>query len=190
MKMAEYKQKTKQFVINSAKQPVFAFRGDCVLFNLNACIQKRNNFIKFDAALKEMIAKGGTTVNFCNLASLCHKLELEYSSDDTFELAKRVIISAKLAGLNVVQKGMKSYGEIDMQPMHSLISYDKDNNVLYTNLVLVDSLKLIGYVDAQIKEIIDFTRDFRQIIPEDLIEEMPIMNERNKQAYERIKRIC
>lgn len=188
--MAEYKQKTKQFIINSAKQPTIAFRGDFVLFNLNACIPKKNNFIKFDAALKELILKGGTKVNFCNLASLCHKLEMDYCSDEVFELAKRVILSAKNAGLEVLQNKVRSYGEIDMQPMHSLISYDKSNNVLYTNVVLIDSLKVLGYVDAQIREIVDFTKDFRHIIPEDLIEEMPIANERTIAAYERIRRIC
>lgn len=188
--MAEYKQKTKQFLINSAKQPIYAFRDDCILFNLNAGVQKKGNFAKFDAAIKEIVLKGGSKVNFCNLASLCHKLELNYCSMEVFELAKRAILTAKNAGLEVVQKGLKSYGEIDMQPMHSLISYDKQNNVLYTNLVLVDSLKILGYVDAQIKEIIDFTKDFRQIIPEDLIEDMPIVNEKTMAAYERIKRIC
>ena len=184
--MAEYKQKTKQYIINSAKQPIYAFRDDCILFNLNACFVKKGNFIKFDANIKEIAAKGGKLVNFCNLASLCAKWEWNYCSDEVLNLVKRAAYTARESGLKVVQRGIKSYGEIDMKPIDNLISYDEDSNVLYTNIVLVDCLNLLGYVDSQIREVAEYTKDFRKVIPPDLIDELPIANRKTKKAYERI----
>ena len=185
--MAEYKQKTKQYIINSAKQPIFAFRNDCVLFNLNACFIKRNNFIRFDSALKEIVNKGGKNINFCNLASLCAKWEIDYCSDDIFVFVQQIVTTARQLNLKVIQNGFKSYGEIDMRPIDTLISYDAENNILYTNVILVECLNLLGYVDSQIRELADYTKDFRKIVPEDLIEEMPIMNRRTKKAYKRMR---
>ena len=185
--MAEYRQKTKQYIINSAKQPIFAFREDCVLFNLNACFIKKNNFIRFDSAIKEIVLKGGTNINFCNLASLCAKLQLNYCSDEVFAFVQQLVLTARQSNLRVVQNGLKSCGETDMQPIDTLISYDEDSNILYTNIILVDYLNLLGYVDSQIREIVDYTKDFRRIIPEDLIEELPIINRGTKKAYKRMR---
>ena len=38
--MAQYKEKYKQFVVNSAKKASYYFKKDIAVFNLNACFTK------------------------------------------------------------------------------------------------------------------------------------------------------
>ena len=185
--MSEYTQKTKQFIINSAKQPIYICRENIVLFNLNSCFVKKNNFAKYEAALKESIQKGGKKVNFGNFASLCYKLGIDYASKEALEFVEAIVTIAKMDKLEVVQNGILSYGETDMQPIDSLIKYDKQSNIIYTNQVLIDCLKILGYVESQTRDIIMVTKDFRKIIPEDLINELPIVNKKNIRAYEKIQ---
>ena len=185
--MTEYTQKTKQFIINSAKQPIYMCREDIILFNLNACFVKKNNFAKYEAALKEAIQKGGKKINFGNFASLCYKLGINYSSKEALEFAEAIITVAKIDHLTVIQNNINMYGEVDMRPIDSLIKYDRQNNVVYTNKVLIDCLKILGYVEGQIRDVITVTKDFRKIIPEDLINELPIVNKKNTKAYEKIQ---
>jgi len=187
--MSQYKSKTKQYVINATRQPLYIHRDDYILFNLNACFVKKNNLTRFETLLREAVAKGGTKLNLGNLASLCYKLGMDYCSDETFEFIQKVIYVAKQEDIQLTQDGILSYGEVDMCPIDNLISHDKKNCVIYTNSVLVDCLKILGYVDSQIRDIINVTKDFRKIIPEDLIEELPTKNRKTIKAYERIKKL-
>lgn len=185
--MAVYKQKTKQYIINAAKQPVYMQRGDVMLFNLNACFVKKNNYARYEALITEAVATGVNRVNLGNLASLCYKLEMDYASQETFDFVQTIVEIARQDKVFLVQDEIKSYGEVDMQPIKSLISYDGKSNVIYTNFVLVECLKVLGYQDSQVRDVVNITRDFRKIVPEDLIAELPIKNKKNNKAYERIK---
>lgn len=185
--MAEYRQKTRQYIINSAKQPIYIHRDDYILFNLNACFVKSNNYARFESFVKEALQGGGSKVNLCNLASLCYKLGMDYCSDETFDFVQTAVEIIRQNGINVVQDGITLYGETDMQPIESLISYDRKNNVVYTNHVLVECLKIIGFADVQVRDVVEYTKDFRKIIPSDLIEELPIRNRKTLRAYNKIK---
>lgn len=187
--MATYKQKTKQYVINASRQPIYVNRDDYILFNLNACFVKKNNYTRFETMVKEAKSKGGTKLNLGNLASLCYKIDMDYCSKETLEFVSKLVEIARKEKLIVTQDNIKLYGETDMQPIDNLISYDRQNSIIYTNSVLVECLKILGYVDSQIREVVDFTRDFRKIIPEDLVDELPILNKRTSKAYNKIKGI-
>lgn len=186
--MAEFKQqKIKQYVISPSRQPVYVLQDDYIIFNLNACFIKKNNQSRFDSLVRESMVKGGKKLNLCNLASMCYKLGMDYCSDETLGFVKELKSIAAKNSVGVVQDGIESCGEIDMQPLTSLVSYDSATGVIYTNQVLVDCFKILGYVDSQIKEVVDYTKDLRNILPPDLIEELPIKNKRTISAYNRIK---
>jgi hypothetical protein len=114
---------------------------------------------------------------------------MDYCSKETLEFVKIITTIIKQHKVELVQEGIRSYGEIDMQPIDKLISYDQVNGVVYVNSVLVECLKIMGYVDSQIKDIINVTKDFRKIIPIDLMAELPIANSRTLEAYEKIKEV-
>ena len=75
----DLKQKTKQFIINSAKQPVYTIRNGLILFNLNACFIKQNNYARFETMVRESLSHGVKKLNLGNLAALCYKLDMDYS---------------------------------------------------------------------------------------------------------------
>ena len=89
--MAQYKEKYKQVVINSLKYPPYYLIGDVVVINLNACFIKRNNFVKFFLILKEALELSNK-INFCNLASLCYKLNILYESEECYNFWKKLWI--------------------------------------------------------------------------------------------------
>lgn len=187
--MTTYKQKTKQYVVNAARQPIYLLRDDAILFNLNACFVKKNNYTRFETILKEAVSKGGKSINLGNLASLCYKLEMDYCSRETLDFVQKIVDICKKEQVGITQDNVKLYGEVDMQPFDNLISYDRNSNIIYTNHVLVSCLKILGYVDSQIREVVDFTKDFRTVIPDDLVAELPIANRKTNKAYVKIKGI-
>jgi hypothetical protein len=184
-----FKQKTKQYIINSARQPVYTIRNDVVLFNLNSCFVKQNNYARFETLIRESLSHGCKKINLGNLAALCYKLDMDYCSKETLEFVRIIVTIIKQHKVELVQNNIRSYGEVDMQPIDNLISYDEVNNIVYINSVLVECLKILGYVDSQIRDIITVTKDFRKIIPLDLIAELPIANSRTLKAYEKIKEV-
>ena len=185
--MGQYKQKTKQYVVNSAKQPIYIHRDDYILFNLNSCFVKKNNYVRFQSMLEEAIDKGGSKLNLCNLASLCYKIEMDYASLETYEFIEKLVEIISKFNLKTTQDNIESFGEIDIRPLDSLISFDSKANVIYTNSVLIECLKILGYADSQLTNVIDFTKDLKNIIPEDLIDELPITSKRTMKAYNKMK---
>lgn len=187
--MVDYRQRTKQFILNASKQPIYTCREGVVLFNLNACFMKPNNYARFESYVKESLQNGGTQINLCNLASLCYKLGMNYCSEETYKFVQTLVEIIKIHKVPAVQMHFVSCGESDMQPIEHLISYDKDNNIVYVNQVLVECLKMLGYAEVQIRDLVDYTRDLRNIVPLDLIEELPIQNQQTIKAYKRIKEL-
>lgn len=186
--MGQYKQKTKQYVINAAKQPAYIHRNEYIIFNLNSCFVKKNNFVRFQSMIDEAVTRGGSKINLCNLASLCYKIEMDYCSKETYDFIGNLVnyIKSKYE-LQLTQDNIDSFGEIDMRPIDCLVSVDKKANVIHTNSVLIDCLKILGYADNQLVNIVDFTKDLKKVIPEDLIEELPITNKKTLKAYRKIR---
>lgn len=185
--MATYKQKTKQYIINAAKQPTYIHRGEYILFNLNSCFVKKNNMVRFQSVLDEAVSKGGSKINLCNLASLCYKIDMPYTSKETYEFVASLIeLIKEKYDLQLTQDEIESFGEIDMRPIDTLVSFDKNADVIYTNEVLIKCLNILGYADCQLTKIVDYTQNLKTIIPIDLIEELPIMNRKTWKAYKKI----
>ena len=184
-----YKVKPKQYIINAAKQPQYYFTDDYVVINLNACFPKKGNYVKFLSCLKE-IRGYGRKLNLCNLASLCYKLQMGYASQDTIDFVHKIYTYiTNETDFIVTQDNILSFGEVDMCPLHTLMSYNDKDNIIYANSILVDCLKLLGFVDTQLYDIIDYSKNLRDILPPDLIDTLPIANKYTLGCYERIKQI-
>lgn len=184
--MAVYKQKTKQYIINPAKQPIYFIRDGYIIFNLNSCFVKKNNYTRFQTSLTEA-QQFANKLNLCNLASLCYKIEMDYCSDETLEFIARLVDIIKDTDLQITQDNILSHGETDMKPLDNLITNDTKSNVIYTNNVLIECLKILGYAESQMTSVIEFSKDLRKIIPEDLIEELPITSKKTNNAYKKIR---
>ena len=63
----------------------------------------------------------------------------------------------------------------------------EQNNLIIINHVLMESLKYIGYVSTQIFDIFDFTKDFNEIVPVDIIATLPIDSDENMEQYNKIR---
>ena len=182
--MAQYKEKYKQYVINSSKATSYFFRDDVFVINLNACLNKKGNYIKYMNALKEGM-QSTTKVNLCNFASLCYKLHISYVSREAQELLQDIINTTREAFPEVkfVQNGIDYYGEIDIQPLHTLLSFDREHNYIYVNSILLDALKILGYVNCQMSDIIKLTLNLNHVIPVDITATLPITTKENMQQY-------
>lgn len=188
--MAQYKEKYKQVVINSLKYPPYYLIGDVVVINLNACFIKRNNFVKFFLILKEALELSNK-INFCNLASLCYKLNILYESEECLQFLEEIVdkIKAEHPHVEFVQNGVSNCGEIDVQPIYNLIRVDTEQNYIFINYVLLECLKVLGYVNCQVWEILELTKDFNHIIPWDLRKTLPISTQQTRQQYQKILEI-
>ena len=183
-----YKQKTKQYIINSAKQPAYFIQDDFIILNLNANFPKKDNFSKLNSNLREL-KSFGNVINLCNLASLCYKFEMEYASQETLDCVKKIVKIIKDHNFTIVQNNVYNYGEIDMKPIDKLVSFDPTHDIIYCNNILIECLKVLGYVDNQLYDIIDFSKNLRHVIPEDLADKLPIQNKKNSGCYQMIKEL-
>lgn len=184
-----YKQKYKQYIMNAAKNPPYFCKEDCIVFNLNANFSKRDNFSKFDVYLKEC-RDLGSKINLCNLASLCYKLRINYASIDTLNFVKQIVNRIKNeTDLQIVQENVFNCGETDMKPLENLVSFDLQHDIIYANWIILDCLSILGYTDNQLYEVVDFSKDLKEVLPTDLINSLPIMNRKNAGCYNMIKEL-
>lgn len=188
MKMAQYKEKYKQIVINSTKGTPYFIRDGIMVINLNSCINKRNNYVKYMSTLKSVF-EITNKINFCNFASLCYKLHISYNSDDAKCLLQEIIDITKQNYPNVefIQNNISNQGEVDIQPLDNLLKFDKQNNYIYVNYVLLECLKILGYVNCQIVDIIKLTNNLNLVIPKDIINTLPITSNVNMEQYNMFK---
>ena len=185
---SKYKEKYTQIVINATKAPTYLYMGDVVMINLCACFLKKGNYMKYLSTIKEAM-DGYKKINFCNLASTCYKLGIKYNSLECLEFIQVLIQLTRhdIPDVIFVQNGILNCGEIDCQPLQSIIKIDKEKSTLFVNNVLLECLKYLGYVSSQLWSILSFTTNFNFIIPPDIIRQLPIKNESNDLFYKTIK---
>lgn len=188
--MATYKTKYSQFVVNSSKQLPYTIHDDIIVLNLNASITKKVNLSKLINILGTAL-ETSNKVNLCNYASLLFKLELNYNSDASLDLIEEIVncIKEEFDDIELMQNNMENCGEIDCQPISTMVSFDSENNIIYANSIITDSLKKLGYVDNQLYSVIDYSIDLREIFPTDILLTLPVATEKNKQQYTKIKDI-
>lgn len=186
--MNKYKEKYSQFLINAAKGPACYYHGNIIVLNLCSCFIKKNNFVKFISLIREAL-NYGDTLNLTNLASLCFKWDMKYGDIECMSFVENLkkILKTEYPTLKLVQNEIYNYGEIDMRPLESVIRVDTATNGIYINNVLMESLKYLGYVNSQIFNILQVTGDFNHVLPEDIIETLPIENDYTLQKYKEIK---
>ena len=190
MQMTKYKEKFQQFNINPNKGAPCYNKDNIIVINLAACFIKKNNYVKFISTLKEA-AEYGDTINFTNLASLCYKWDMLYNSEECFNFVKTIhdMVRRDYPRLKLAQGGIYNLGEIDMQPLDAVLKWDPEYNNIYVNNILVECLKYLGFVSSQIFSILQTTTNFNKLIPQDLIQKMPLADKDTLQAYEKIKEI-
>ena len=188
--MATYKTKYSQFIVNSSKQLPYTIHDDIIVLNLNASITKKVNLSKLINILGTAL-ETSNKVNLCNYASLLFKLELNYNSDASLDLIEDIVncIKEEFDDIELMQNNMENCGEIDCQPISTMVSFDSENNIIYANSIITDSLKKLGYVDNQLYSVIDYSIDLREIFPTDILLTLPVATEKNKQQYTKIKDI-
>lgn len=187
--MSTYKAKRKQFIIDASKYPQYYFIDDCVVFNLNACFTKKDNYLKFLSNLKET-REVCTKINLCNLASMCYKFGITYASNETLDfvsLLKSYITQD--TDFQIIQNNIVNCEETDLRPLQSLVQIDSGNEIIYVNTILIQCLDILGYTSTQIFDVMDFSKDLNQVIPIDLIETLPIENKVNLGCYKLIQEI-
>lgn len=186
--MATYKHKYTQVVISSSGQPMYHLQDGVVLFNLNSCFTKKTSFAKFISTLKESLELS-RVVNFCNLASLCYRLKIKYNSDECLDFMKKVIdiVKSDYPCVILTQSEFDNFGEIDLRPIDTLVKVDKTNNSIYVNNVLLNALSLIGYSNNQLYDVLDYTTDFSNVLPIDVIKSLPLKTTETMEQYENIK---
>ncbi len=192
--MANFKLKIQQVVINSAKQYPYYYEDDLIVFNLNTCFAKKTNNSKFLQTIREAVqdcAASTMKLNLCNLASLCHKLNISYDSVECLDFVHKVVsnIHTEFPEVELTQEGVYNCGEYDLCPMKSLVSFDSINTIVMVNSILLDCLKTLGFVESQMYNIIDYTKDLRNIIPPDLVTTLPLVNPQNLKQYRLIEEI-
>ena len=181
--------KPKQYIINALKYCNYYIHDDYVVVNINSCFSKKDNYMNFLSCLKET-RDNYKKLNLCNLASYCYRVGIDYASNETLSFVKRLIEYVKQeTDFKITQDNIENCGEIDMQPLHNLVSVDKQNNIIYANCIILDCLKILGYVDSQLYDIIDFSRNLNVIIPPDLKETLPILSKNNSGCYNTIKEL-
>ena len=190
--MKEDKVTFKQFTINSNKQPSYFFKDDYIVFNLNSCFTKKNNFSKCMNNIKEALEDNyNRKLNLCNLASMCYRLQIKYDSLECYEFIGKLIafIKQDFPQLVLTQNNVYSHGEYDVRPIDSLIQYEESTYTIYINNVLLDCLKFLGYTSQQVIPLFNYTRDFNNIIPSDMIKQLPVINQKNLKQYEQLKEL-
>lgn len=190
--MASYKQRVQQIIMNSSKQLPYTILEDVTILNLNTCFIKKASYSKLSSILKELVPNmKNNKLNLCNLASLCYKLGIKYDSDECLEFVYSIVnyIKKEYPQLELVQNGINNCEETDMRPLTNLMRMEKKTMTIYVNSVLLECLKNLGYVESQMFTIVDYTRNLKNVIPVDLLQELPIMNKRTILYYKAIKRI-
>lgn len=190
--MAAYKQRIQQIIMNSSKQLPYIIKEDVTILNLNTCFIKKASYSKLSSILKELVPNMiSNKLNLCNLASLCYKLGIKYDSEECLDFVYSIIsfIKKEYPQIELVQNGLQNCEEIDMRPLTNLMRMEKQTMTIYVNSVLLECLKNLGYVESQMFTIVDYTRNLKNVIPADLLKDLPIMNKRTIEYYKAIKRM-
>lgn len=183
--------KPEVITIDSSKCDIFVRYNDFININLNALIRKKH----FDADyIGEQIIDllfDPVNINFTNLASLCYKLKIGYSSNDCLELIKYLVSIFKDFNpkINFVEAKVTNQGELDIAPFENLLIYDKKYSIIYINKILKDKLKILGYADSQIVKLLEEYINVSSIVPKDLLEDIPFRDDVTIKMHNNLKEL-
>lgn len=175
--------------LDSSKGSPVIMHDDLTCINLNSLIRRKG----FDKLY--ILNQLGNyvdilhNVNLTNLASLCYKLKIDYSSFDCLDLVMKIIDILRSINSNICfkQLGISNQGETDLLPFDSLVEFDKNDSIIYMNRIIKDKLKVLGYAESQFVNVLSQVKDITSIIPKDMLKDIPLVNESTMQTYQLIK---
>jgi hypothetical protein len=176
-------------ILDSSKGVGAILRDDVWLINLNAYVNRgKFNYTKLGDDIIHLVSHS-TTFNLCNLATCCHALGIKYSSSECVLFITRVvkIFKGLIVSPKFVQLGLDSYGEVDCRPIGNLLT--KVDDVVYINILLLNYLNMLGFLNNQIPNVVSNIRSFTELTTESVCEEWPLTSEANMENYERILRV-
>lgn len=176
-------------IIDTSKKPILEFDGSNYILNIDSLYYKTSlEKHKVKRYLKN-INLFTKSVNVCNLCSLCNRLGILYNSEDCLNIVKKLKDILRQFKLEIVQKNIDNYGEIDMLPIKNLFLYPTENNRLIICKSLLQRFKLLGYIDSQLPQLFELTQDLNKLLPPDELSTLSYENIETLEMYDKIKEI-
>lgn len=183
--------KTQLITIDSTKGDTVYRYSDFLNINLNSFIRKKYfDVSSIEPQIRYLIADC-ENINVTNLASLCYKLAINYTSDECLDLVYRIkqVITKINRYINFVESGVTYLGELDVMPFRNLVTWDRKNSIIYINRILKDKLKVLGFAECQILEVAQDEKVLTSVIPKDLMEDLTFEDELAMIAHRKIRNI-
>ena len=176
-------------IIDSSKSNISELKDDLVIINLNAAISKYDNYDKIIEVVKNN--PNINKVNLCNLASLCIKLDINYSDYETLNLINNIISIIKKLNPNikVLQENIDNHFETDCQPIKCMVHKDNINGIIFINSTIKKYLNSFGFTDSQFEQIFTNKIVLPDLLPIDIINKLPLKNKKTDDAYTLLKEI-
>lgn len=167
------------------------------VINNIACVNIDKLITKFDfnqdrvTRIMTPIFNRTKVINFYGLPELVYRMDTSYNDNRVIQLFK----SLKKFLLNInsecelVQKNISFDGYVDLKPLDKCIILSKHTNTLYVHRIIQDTLNMLGYQTSQFPDLLRYTNDLSKIIPQDIIQSLPIDTYKNRIMYDNIKNI-
>lgn len=178
-------------IMDEGKRLDYYFIDNLAVLNVNTSIPRNTfNFNRLRENVVE-IFEVTDTINICNFATLCYKLEVDYGSDSALVLLIKIVntIFDVSKAIKLCQCGILNAGDIDAAPIPTLIKRNEDNTTIWVHSILPECLSKLGYMDCQLCELFNSMDTLAPIIPIDMIRGLPIVCTRNMNNYEKMREI-
>ena len=172
--------------IDSNKGDKFFVKDGITCMNLCSYFKKKND-LKIMEVDKSFISNL-SSLNLCNFASMCYKFKILYSSMESSQLLKDILNMIRIYNPNIrfIQEGISNYMETDCQPIDKLTTKE---DMLYINKIFKDLCNVIGYTDSQVINLCNTYKNITELIPQDLIERVPMRSDLSIIQYNYLKEL-
>ena len=183
--------KLQLITIDSSKGDTVYRYSDFLNVNLNSLIRKKYFDVNsIEPQIRYLIADSND-INVTNLASLCYKLGVIYTSEECLDLVYRIkqVINKINRYINFVECGVTYLGELDVMPFRNLVIRDRKNSIIYINRILKDKLKVLGFSECQLAEVVLDDRVLNAVMPKDLLSDLLFTEDEAIAAHRKIRNI-
>lgn len=165
----------------------FYYENDYCVINLNNVVPTvKTPYVRLIATVSEILANRKTNkINLCNFCSLLVRYNIPYSSLNAYKLLKNIVKTIRRLSPNIqfVQNRVCNNGEVDIEPLISLIKFDRISETILMHSCIQKSLNIVGFSDIQLADVFDSTVSLIDLIPQDLLDKLPIYNRLNYAAW-------
>jgi hypothetical protein len=119
------------------------------------------------------------------------KLNIPYSSPQAYKLLGNIVKTIKRVSptMQLVQNRVLNNGEYDIEPLISLIKFDRISETILMHSCIQRPLSLIGFSENQLSDVFDANMSLVDLIPRDLLDRLPIFNKVNYRAWNNLVRL-